>query len=148
MKNITIPIFGFILSVLAGYYYWSNINLQGTNFGAVAIEDSPALKILIAYLITLLGVLLGTIYRNLQERKLKGRNSINKPGAFFKSVFKSIDFWMSLCASPLVFMVLYNSISNSSFSSLAVIAFENGFFITLIMDKLIPSTTVDPSPSK
>ena len=147
MRSAVIPVLGILFSILSGYCYWNNINLQNTSFGAVAIEESPTIKILIAYLITLAGVVLGTVYRNLQERKLGQEKVIENSGLFFRNVFRSIDFWMSLCASPLVFMILYNSISNSSFSSLALIAFENGFFITLIMDKIVPRNVPIGVPS-
>lgn len=137
-KSLT-PVLGLTFAVLSALIYWKFINIPKVEFGAVGEGTSKWLTISLGYLITLLGVIFGSFYRNLQEKKHKGQIYIKNKLSFIKKVFSTIDFWISVCASPLVYMIIFNSIKESSISSLILIAFENGFFITVIMDKLVAS---------
>ena len=139
MKNQRYLILFMVVPTILIFLLFQNKFISNTRqFGALAVEDNHIKIIALSYGITLIGIILGCFYRQLQELKKQGQNELPGFVSFFKSTFLSIDFWMSLCASPLVLILIYNSNSNGSLSSLAVVAFENGFFITVAIEKLLP----------
>jgi hypothetical protein len=124
----------------AGCAWWafSLSKTQGVHFGAVAVVESRGVMMLAyGYAITLLGVTLGSAYRNLQERRQTGEKTIGSVGSFIRNVFMSIDFWLGLCASPLVYALLLRATEGGSTAGLTTIALQNGFCCTVIASGLL-----------
>ena len=82
------------------------------------------------YAVTLAGVALGSSYRELQRRQAKGHRQIKSVRSFFRSVLRSIDFWMGICASPMVFALILQSAGGASTAALTAIGLQNGFCCT------------------
>jgi hypothetical protein len=95
------------------------------------------------YVITLVGVVLGAIYRELQARRARGEQRIATIPGLFGDVFRSIDFWMSACASPIVYALLWKSFAGGGIAALTIVGLQNGFCCTVILDRL---TTTKAAP--
>jgi hypothetical protein len=95
------------------------------------------------FLVTLIGVALGSAYRRLMQLRREGTQRI----AFLTllgHVASSVDFQIGLVGSPLVFGLLWQSIGDISVAGLTVIALQNGFASHAILDQIIPGKRSDP----
>ncbi len=90
---------------------------------------------------TVLGVVLGSAYRELQKMKEAGKTTVD--GAFFKNFLTSIDLWMSLIGSPLVYALLWKSVEGGSIASLTLIALENGFCCNVVISNIVRRRTAE-----
>jgi hypothetical protein len=121
---------------LAGWTFLTRS--EPKRFGANA-EPVPPSGLLVAYGygVTLVGVVLGSAYRELQARKARGEVRIANWRKFASPVFRSIDLWMSLCGSPLVYAFLWRSFDGAGMAALTTVALQNGFCCTVIISSLI-----------
>jgi hypothetical protein len=94
------------------------------------------------YAITFVGVVLGAIYRELQARRAHGEQRIATIPGLFGDVFRSIDFWMSACASPIVYALLWKSFAGGGIAALTIVGLQNGFCCTVILDRLTAKAAV------
>jgi hypothetical protein len=108
-----------------------------------SIFSNKIVLIIYGYLVTVIGVVLGTIYRELSEMKEKGRRRITKIGVFIKRIFSSIDLWLGLLGSPFVYALIWKSIDEGSISGLTVIALQNGFSCTIITNSFLKKSSTD-----
>jgi hypothetical protein len=92
---------------------------------------------LYGYLVTLVGVILGSAYRELQAHKERGDPQIRSFSLFAKSVFLSVDFWMRSCRSPIVYALLWKSLDGGNVAGLSVIALQNGFCCTMVVSNFL-----------
>jgi hypothetical protein len=99
------------------------------------------------YAMTAIGVILGSIYRELQALRAAGIKRITNVRRFFRDVFRSIDFWMSACGSPIVYALLWKSLEGGSVAALTIIALQNGFCCTVIIEKLMNQGGTAPQPA-
>jgi hypothetical protein len=138
---IRIPLF--LLLALIGFLGWRYlIASEPLRFGANAAPEQQGTRVMIyGYAITLLGVVLGSAYRELQARKQRGETRITSLRDFAGAVFLSLDFWMSLCGSPLVYALIWKSMSGGNIAGLSTIALQNGFCCTVIISSLISKPT-------
>ncbi len=114
------------------------ITAQPLRFGANAIPETQTVTVVLyGYLVTLAGVVLGSAYRELQARKDRGETQISNVSAFAKSVLLSIDFWTSLCGSPIVYALLWRSLDGGNVAGLTVIALQNGFCCTVVISSFL-----------
>lgn len=87
--------------------------------------------------VTLVGVVLGTAYRELQCMKQAGHRRIRGVRQLVTSVVYSIDFWMGLCGSPILFSIIWQSAGQLAVGPLTIIAIQNGFCCTLVLPALL-----------
>src|SRR3954447_6268983 len=91
---------------LGGWYFL--VSREQLVFGFNEAPAAPGIGVIaFGYVITLVGVVLGAIYRELQARRARGEQRIATIPVLFGDVFRSIDFWMSACASPIVYALLW-----------------------------------------
>lgn len=115
-------------------YLYIVVSSGPVRFGAVAVaEPFGSLRLVFGYLMTIVGVVLGTAYRNLQSLRDRGQSEISGVGLFVRSVFLSIEFWLGLCGSPLVYALLVRSTEGGGLAGLTAVAIQNGFFCTVIV---------------
>jgi hypothetical protein len=138
---IKVPLFVFL--AVAGIVGWRYlIASEPLRFGANAAPEQQRTGVLIyGYAITLVGVVLGAAYRELQARKQRGETSITSPRDFLGAVFLSLDFWMSLCGSPLVYALIWKSMDGGNVAGLSTIALQNGFCCTVIISSFMAKPT-------
>ncbi|WP_172292364.1 hypothetical protein [Pseudoruegeria sp. HB172150] len=98
---------------------------------------SSVLTAVIAFVATLVGVLLGAIYRRLIAMQNDGRKSVSYR-VLFRSVFRSIDFQIGLFGAPVVFGLLWQAISDLSIEAMLVIALQNGFASHAVLREVTP----------
>ena len=135
--KVALGIIGFIL-------WWQLIGDTPLSFGAQEVPKTNNWSIIIyGYIITLVGVILGTAYRELQRRKESGQTQITK--AVVKDIFTSIDLWMSLLGSPLVYALLWKSLEGGSVASLTIVALQNGFCCTIIIGNMVKDKAAEKS---
>jgi len=129
----------YIVLAGVGFAAWRYIIIQQPlRFGANEAPQTQNLGIVIyGYVVTLIGVLLGSVYRELQTRKERGESSIGNVSEFLKSVFLSLDMWMSLCGSPIVYALIWKSLDGGNTGGLTVIALQNGFCCTMLLSNLL-----------
>jgi len=129
-----------------GLAWWLMIQ-SPVRFGAVAVtEDDGMGRLVYGYLVTLVGVVLGAAYRNLQIRREAGEHEVGGVGQFLRTVFLSLDFWMGVCGSPLVYALLMRATEGGSMAGLTAIAIENGFFCTIVIRGLAPKVGARRQP--
>ena len=122
-----------------GFLVWHYlVTAQPLRFGA---NETPATQkvsvVMYGYLVTLAGVVLGSAYRELQARKERGETQISSLRGFARSVFLSIDFWTSMCGSPIVYALLWRSLDGGNVAGLTVIALQNGFCCTMVISNFL-----------
>lgn len=117
-------------------------------FGAVAASESTVVwRLALGYLMTVVGVVMGSGYRNLQARRERGETEIPGLQKFARSVLFSVDFWLGVCGSPLVYALLVRATDGGNMAGLIAIAMENGFFCTVIISGLTPRAAVRDEPA-
>ncbi|NWF62512.1 MAG: hypothetical protein HXY43_25570 [Fischerella sp.] len=131
MNNKTfrfIAVMAFLLLIFGTYYYHGGLR------GELGFEQRLAwLQVFFAALVMLIGIILGTLFRQLEGRT--GRVMILRE---FSSVFSSASFWGAICVSPLVFFAIFSvSRDDPGAMSSYVLAFENGFFWESVYKKLL-----------
>lgn len=132
----------YVLLAIIGIFGWRYIVLsEPLRFGANAIPTRQSVGVIIyGYLVTIAGVVLGSAYRELQARRQLGEKQIRSIKKFTRSIFSSIDLWMSFCGSPLVYAILWRSMDGGSIPALTTIALQNGFCCTVIISSLLAPT--------
>jgi hypothetical protein len=127
-------------------YYW----LAGNQPLAFGLNETPkpqsAAVIAYGYAVTIAGVILGSTYRELQAKRARGIQRIDGIGPFVRDVFLSIDFWMSACGSPIVYALLWKSLEGGGTAALTIVALQNGFCCTVMLDRLTRQTTQPEHP--
>jgi len=117
-------------SVIFGLYEGGGLDWMRIGFG---------------YLATVAGVILGSVYRQL--RQLQDRRVQKVPKGFLGNCLRSIDLWMGLCASPIVFALLMQASAGMNLPGIAIVALENGFCCLLIVNGFVTKTQAANAPS-
>jgi hypothetical protein len=89
------------------------------------------------YAMTVLGVVLGSAYRALDRMRAAKKTEIADFRAFARDVFRSIDFWMALMASPIVYAALWKTIDGQAWTPLTIFPLENGFACLAVISTII-----------
>ncbi len=131
------------LLAVAGFIIWWKLSeTKEIQFGANEVAKQQSFLIIVyGFVITLLGVLIGACYRELQSMKDKGQTHIGSLKEFFKSIFTSIDLWMGLFGAPIVYALLWKSLDGGSVAGLTIIALQNGFCCTIITSNLMKKSS-------
>lgn len=141
-----------IAAFVGGFLIWFWLATGGVkSFGAVAAPGENSLWVVVGgYFATLLGVVLGSVYRELARMRGQGVTEIKNIRPFLRKVGRSIDFLMSLVASPLVYALILRGLGSTGLSSYIVIGIQNGFACLAItssfLEKQQPVERVDPTP--
>lgn len=88
------------------------------------------------FVVTLVGVALGAAYRRLVKLGTSGTDRI-KPLQLASDVINSVDFQIGLVGAPIVYGLLWQSISDIHLSGLTIIALQNGFTSHAILDQFV-----------
>ncbi len=139
-------IFAIFISFCVTYYFVGSSRLSSVN-GAFGVDANSTLESALtaggAFLTTLLGVLLGSLYRRLLNMQQAGRKSV-KFRVLLRNVARSIDFQIGLVGAPVVFGLLWQAISDISLAGMLVIALQNGFTSHAILKELTPISIKKP----
>jgi hypothetical protein len=108
---------------------------QASEVGSLAWfgEHFPLAPFLATTILLLLGIIFGSIFRNISQMENKEVDIIHEA----RRVFKEASFWTSVCVSPFVFFAVYAVIRSSpSDPASYLLAFQNGFFCESVFKRL------------
>jgi len=141
MKNwkVALRIVLYLALAVAGFLIFNHLaTRQALRFGANEAPETQKIGVIFyGYGITLIGVVLGAAYRELQARREKGETQLASVTGFATSVLRSIDFWLSLCGSPIVYALLWKSLEGGNQAGLTIMALQNGFCCTMVVGALL-----------
>jgi hypothetical protein len=141
MKNwkVALRIILYLALAVAGFLIFNHLaTRQPLRFGANEAPETQKIGVIFyGYGITLIGVVLGAAYRELQARREKGETQLASVTGFATSVLRSIDFWLSLCGSPIVYALLWKSLEGGNQAGLTIMALQNGFCCTMVVGALL-----------
>jgi hypothetical protein len=148
-----------VLLAIVGLVFWiayvEFVLADSTKFlvgqASLSTTGLKAILVVYGYLTLVVGVFLGSGYRNLKERRAAG-GKILKINKFLGEVFQSVDFWLGLFGSPVVYAILLQAIdlTNVSFGSaagLTLVGLQNGFVCQSIADAIRPKGSSVPGSS-
>jgi hypothetical protein len=115
--------------------FWFIVTPQ--QHGMWAVPDAHALRLLVGFAATLFGVLLGSAYRQLARLRESGVQRLASVRSFGVDLVRSVDLWMGLVASPLVYGLLVQSAEMMATSGLVIVALENGFCCLLVVENFL-----------
>lgn len=121
-----------IISLIGGFILWwffspeqdSNLRFFDTTSSESSLND--IINIAFGYTILLAGIVLGTWCRALIEKRDRGVNTINIR-QFIKESFKSIDLWISVIASPIIYGSIVSNAGDINFGAFIYLALQTGF---------------------
>jgi len=142
---ITLAAIGLALWISYGYFFL----LDSTHFLAENANSTSNQVILIGYgyVVLLVGVFLGSVYRQLKALPTDKKIKI---GAVVRSAFGSKDFWLGMFASPVVYVILLQAINLDRFTlpaliGVTLVGLQNGFVCNVVADGLIAGR---PAPAQ
>jgi len=136
---------GFTGSVLL---YWQMSANPAVIFGANNAPPSErGWMIAYGYLMTVVGVFCGAACRQLIALRAGGMTTIPSIPRFFSVSLRSIDFWLGLFGSPLVFASALKGFDGQSLAGLTLLALQNGFTCTIIIATFLAPPTQATSES-
>ncbi len=106
--------------------------LMSNSFG---FGSSKMLNGILGYLFLVFGAIFGSAFRLLVDLRKKGRKTI-KLWTLIKSTMKSIDLWVGISLSPIIYPIILKQ-ANIDLSAFIILAFENGFFCSVIAETFI-----------
>jgi hypothetical protein len=106
--------------------------------------QTVALTAAYGFAVTLVGVALGATYRRLVRLRASGVDAIS-PGKLIAAVVSSVDFQIGLVGAPVVYGLLWQSISDIHIAGLTIIALQNGFTSHAILDQLMGNKPQQPA---
>lgn len=113
------------------------LTIGGLDRGLFAMPGDGGIgwrSVALGYVITVVGVILGSAYRDLQRKREKGETTVSL--AWGRDLFMSIELWKGLFASPIVYALLIRSLGDIEIPALCITALQNGFVCTLVADEL------------
>ncbi|MCT4607576.1 MAG: hypothetical protein N4A70_00050 [Pelagimonas sp.] len=125
-----------------GYFLVGNfeVGLLG-NFESSGL-DGP-LRAILGLALTIVGAILGAAYRALVELKASGVGRIENFRQLLSDIFRSVDLWISLAVSPMVFALLLSSTDGVATPGFILIALQNGFFCQAIVERMRQQVTAE-----
>jgi hypothetical protein len=126
----------FLLSV-GGAVTWFRLAPTAGAFGLFEGSGDQIVRVTVGYLATVAGVVLGSLYRQLRQMRDSGVTEISNVREFVSRGLRSVDLWMGLCGSPIVFLLLARSSEGMSLAGMVVVALENGFCCLIIVNGFV-----------
>lgn len=124
-----------LLLGLAGYVYFARTSAPFGMFEGAG--QSGVWRLVLSFGATVCGVILGSIYRALRKLQDSEVLMIRNIAEFIDNMLRSVDLWLGLAGSPLVYALLLKSSDGMSLSGLITVALENGFCCLLIINGFI-----------
>jgi hypothetical protein len=130
LRFLILPLLGVVGAII-----WFRMAPGARAFGAFEQASSEQiLRITVGYLATVAGVVLGSLYRQLRQLRDAGISEIASLLEFLSRAGRSVDLWMGLCGSPIVFLLLARANESMSLAGMVVVALENGFCCLIIVN--------------
>jgi hypothetical protein len=127
-----------LIAIVAGYVIYSFMAPRASSFGFFeGAENGHTIRFMISFLATIVGVLLGSIYRELKSLQSRGVAKISSLTTFFVDIGRSIDLWIGLAGSPIVYSLVLQSTNGMSLPGLIVVALQNGFCCLVVLNGFI-----------
>jgi len=125
----------FFLAGLVGYFLLGNFEPQMMgNFESEGMDG--ILRVVFGLVLTVIGSLLGVIYRALIILKEAGKTKIDNWREFIGDILSSVDLWICLTVAPIIFALLLSSTNGVALSGYILIALQNGFFCHVVVERL------------
>lgn len=119
-------------------WYFMTRGSGGRMFGGVAAPPESQVWLgLYGYVATVCGVFLGSGYRALEAMRARNETEVKDFKHFFTSFLRSIDFWMAMFASPIVYAMIWKTFNQQDFAALSIVALENGFACLAVVSSLL-----------
>ncbi|QHW01030.1 hypothetical protein [Spirosoma endbachense] len=130
-----------VIALVIGFIMFWYLVPKSPSFGMFSGTDEVNLmRFALSFLTTIIGVVLGSFYRNLRALQATGKNTIEKPLVFLSEMTRSIDLWLGLVGAPIVYALLLQSTGSMTLPGLLVIALENGFCCLVIINGFVSQT--------
>jgi len=130
--------FGLPMAFLGAVAWFILNRVDGNPLGGIATPDAGDLFIVIyGYFTTVCGVLLGSAYRQLERLRALKQTRISSFRTLAADIGTSIDLWMSLLASPIVFALIWKTMDRTSYASVTIMALENGFACLAVISAML-----------
>jgi hypothetical protein len=143
MRLFVLPLLGAVGAVI-----WFRLAPGARAFGLFEKASSEQIvRITVGYLATVSGVVLGSLYRQLRQLREAGTPEVENPREFLSRAARSVDLWMGLCGSPIVFLLLARANEAMSLAGMVVVALENGFCCLIIVNGFIAKAEGAPRSS-
>jgi hypothetical protein len=124
-----------LLIGLVAYWYLAP---REASFGMFEdVSGSGNFRFAVSFVATLVGVVLGSIYRELKSLRAQGIYKIENPALFFSDIARSTDLWLGLAGSPIVYALLLQASDGMSLPGLIVVALQNGFCCLIILNSFV-----------
>ncbi len=137
-----------MVASLSAWYFLVPQSLGGVyHFGPAPAEGVSIawwLTLVAGYCCLIIGIVLGVLARVLLREKERGSEKVELR-AFVKKSFASIDLWISLIASPVVYGGILRSGTEMSYGAFIYFSLQTGFSSYLAIRSLLPGA--DPYPS-
>jgi hypothetical protein len=142
-----------LLAIVVGYIVYSLMAPRSHSFGFFeGTENSQTIRFMITFLATVVGVLLGSIYRELKLLQGMGIAKIPSLNTFFSGIGRSTDLWIGLAGSPIVYSLILQSTDGMSLAGLIVVALQNGFCCLVVLNSFIgrqeAGQNIPPTPQQ
>jgi hypothetical protein len=129
--NIALAVVALVMG-LVGFQY---LVPREESFGLFSAADgNVGVQYALTFGATILGVIIGSFYRGL--RAVKDAKIMQVPPGFVINRFRSVDMWLGLVASPIVYALLLKASDGMSLPGLIILALENGFCALIIIDSV------------
>lgn len=125
---------GSVLGIVFGFAFFWWLVPGGDSFGFFEGSESDWVRLSVAFLSVVLGVILGSFYRQLKQLNSQRIESLR---SFFANTFRSVDMWLGLVGSPVLFALLLRATDGISVEGMVIIGLENGFCCLLLLNGLL-----------
>jgi hypothetical protein len=124
---------GSLVAIGIGLWGYHQLVPKDDSFGLFSAQDGQAtLSFLLTFAATVTGVVLGSLYRGLSKLRDAGVPTV--PPGYFAGLFRSVDMWIGLVASPIVFALLLKASEGMALPAVLILALENGFCALIIIE--------------
>jgi hypothetical protein len=135
---------GWLAAIIFGFFAYWYLAPRNAPLGMFeGADESGTVRIIASFLATVAGVFLGSIYRELRRLQDAGTKQIDNASAFAIGMMRSVELWMGLAGSPIVYALLLKTSDGMSMSGLVITGLENGFCCLIILNTFLqkPQTT-------
>ncbi|MFY0602705.1 MAG: hypothetical protein JXQ93_02065 [Flavobacteriaceae bacterium] len=147
----------FFLALAAGIGVWillypnQNPNIQFFDSQDESIEVIPKLGLYInmtlGFIMLMIGIFLGTWTRALMKKREAGLKDVHI-GILIKKSFKSIDLWISILASPLLYGSILSASNSINLSSFIFLALQTGFSSNIVVSTFLGGSLENEDSNK
>jgi hypothetical protein len=130
-----------VIALLVGAVAFWMLVPRDASFGMFEQQGGPNIaRMAFSLVSTIAGVILGSLYRQLRQLQAAGTLIITNFSNFASNLLRSVDLWLGLAGSPIVYALLLQSTNGMSLPGLLLVALENGFCCLLIVNAFVGRT--------